>query len=283
MCGPLYSYRSASGLGRAAFARRCRELLAVSKRVREQDRILIVDDACTTARPSRGRSPRQADRARLRGARCSCDSNGHRRQRRKREGGACLVLVLRLAPFWRSPISTASGVSVGHAAGNPAPRLPRSRGMQHRWPPLCAAAQLPLVGRQSFSEGNKWATDETESRRARTNSSPGIEPNPEPRRAPPNSPRGLRNRRSLVRVQSGAPWLLLIVSMKKDRLSSGGRWLGLDPLSASGVGSGAHVSMASSGGGSGGIGCFALGRKSKRAVRPPDEKRRLWERTPRCE
>ena len=37
-----------------------------------------------------------------------------------------------------------------------------------------------------------------------TNTSPHIEPNPEPRRAPPNSPRGLRNRRSQVRILSGA-------------------------------------------------------------------------------
>ena len=52
--------------------------------------------------------------------------------------------------------------------------------------------------------GNKRATDGTESNRAQTNSSPGIEPNPEPRRAPPNSGRGLRNRRSQVRILSGA-------------------------------------------------------------------------------
>jgi SnoaL-like domain len=45
----------------------------------------------------------------------------------------------------------------------------------------------------------------TESRRTQTNLSPDIEPNPEPRRAPPNSRRGLRNRRSQVRILSGAP------------------------------------------------------------------------------
>jgi hypothetical protein len=52
--------------------------------------------------------------------------------------------------------------------------------------------------------GNKRATDGTESRRTQTSSSPDIEPNPEPRRAPPSSRRGLRNRRSQVRILSGA-------------------------------------------------------------------------------
>ena len=52
--------------------------------------------------------------------------------------------------------------------------------------------------------GNKRATDGTESSRTQTNSNPEIEPNPERRRAPPNSRRGLRNRRSQVRILSGA-------------------------------------------------------------------------------
>ena len=50
-----------------------------------------------------------------------------------------------------------------------------------------------------FGVGNKRATDGTESSRTQTNSSPGIGPNLEPRRAPPNCRRGLRNRRSQVR------------------------------------------------------------------------------------
>jgi hypothetical protein len=82
-------------------------------------------------------------------------------------------------------------------------------------------------------------------------------------------------------VSSPRATLLLFVSMKKGRLSSDGRWSGSSRQFA--VWSGAHVSMASSSGGPGEIGCFALGRKSKRAVRPPDEKRRLSERTPHCE
>ena len=60
------------------------------------------------------------------------------------------------------------------------------------------------VGKGGEHMGNKRATDGTESRRTPTSSSPGIEPNPEPRRAPPNSRRGLRNRRSQVRIRSGA-------------------------------------------------------------------------------
>jgi hypothetical protein len=52
--------------------------------------------------------------------------------------------------------------------------------------------------------GNKRATDGTESRRTRTSSSSATEPNPERRRTPPNSRRGLRNRRSQVRILSGA-------------------------------------------------------------------------------
>jgi hypothetical protein len=54
------------------------------------------------------------------------------------------------------------------------------------------------------SRTSSSAPDGTESRRAQTNSNPKIEPNPELRRAPPNSPRGLRNRRSQVRILSGA-------------------------------------------------------------------------------
>ena len=56
----------------------------------------------------------------------------------------------------------------------------------------------------SNARGNKRATDGTESSRTQTNSSPDMEPNPEPRRAPPNSQCGLRNRRSQVRILSGA-------------------------------------------------------------------------------
>ena len=52
--------------------------------------------------------------------------------------------------------------------------------------------------------GNKRATDGTESIRTQTSASPAAEPNAEPRRAPPNSRRGLRNRRSQVRILSGA-------------------------------------------------------------------------------
>ena len=52
--------------------------------------------------------------------------------------------------------------------------------------------------------GNKRATDGTESRRTLTSSNPDIEPNPEPRRTPPKTRRGLRNRRSQVRILSGA-------------------------------------------------------------------------------
>ena len=40
--------------------------------------------------------------------------------------------------------------------------------------------------------------------RTQTRASLGLEPNPEPRRTPPNSRRGLRNRRSQVRILSGA-------------------------------------------------------------------------------
>src|SRR5215208_1138349 len=57
---------------------------------------------------------------------------------------------------------------------------------------------------QIIGEGNERATDGTESSRTQTSADPDIEPNPEPRRAPPNSRRGLRNRRSQVRILSGA-------------------------------------------------------------------------------
>jgi hypothetical protein len=50
--------------------------------------------------------------------------------------------------------------------------------------------------------------------------------------------------------------------MKGDLVSTGGRWFELDLLSAFGVWSNAHVSMASWSGGSGEIGVFARGRKS---------------------
>ena len=71
--------------------------------------------------------------------------------------------------------------------------------------------------------------------------------------------------------------LLLFVSMKEDWLSmvvgGGGR-----PPWCCGW-SGAHVSIASSTGGPGEMGGRPRGRKSKRAVRRPDEKRRLPERS----
>jgi hypothetical protein len=72
-------------------------------------------------------------------------------------------------------------------------------------PRLSNRSRLDPVGRaRLLQKGNKRATERTESRRTQTNSSPGIEPNPEPRRTPPNFRRGLRNRRSQVRILSGA-------------------------------------------------------------------------------
>ena len=56
----------------------------------------------------------------------------------------------------------------------------------------CGAAEM----REGSAVGNKRATDGTESSRTPDESQPAIEPNPEPRRAPPHSRRGLRNRRS---------------------------------------------------------------------------------------
>jgi hypothetical protein len=64
----------------------------------------------------------------------------------------------------------------------------------------CGAAEM----REGSGVGNKRATDGTESSRTPDESQPAIEPNPEPRRAPPNSRHGLRNRRSQVRNLSGA-------------------------------------------------------------------------------
>ena len=66
------------------------------------------------------------------------------------------------------------------------------------------SASTPTRYVRGSAVGNKRATDGTGSSRTQTNSSPGIEPNPEPRRAPPNSRRGLRNRRSQVRNLSDA-------------------------------------------------------------------------------
>jgi hypothetical protein len=74
-----------------------------------------------------------------------------------------------------------------------------------------------------------------------------------------------------------------IVSMKKGSVSSSVGSSASGSSRGLGVWSSAHVSMASSSGGSGEIGTFARGRMSKRAVRPPDEKRRLVERTPHLE
>jgi hypothetical protein len=74
----------------------------------------------------------------------------------------------------------------------------------HQERALSIGPPLPTRCVREALMGNKRATDGTEFSRAQTNSSRGIEPNPEPRRAPPNSIRGLRNRRSQVRILSGA-------------------------------------------------------------------------------
>ena len=67
-----------------------------------------------------------------------------------------------------------------------------------------------------------------------------------------------------VRMRRPCARLLLLVSMKKGCLSTGGRWFWVRDLAWVGeMWSDAHVSMASSAGGSGEIGCFARGRKSK--------------------
>ena len=83
------------------------------------------------------------------------------------------------------------------------------------------------------------------------------------------------------RVGDRSP-LPLFVSMKKGLVSTDGRQSVL--LSLSVLWSNAHVSMASSAGGSGEIGTFARGRMSEKGrSMPPDEKRRLGERTPHLE
>ena len=94
----------------------------------------------------------------------------------------------------RESWSEAAPLWAGLAAGNPYHQGGSARPDE--------TTRLPLT--REASEGNKRATDGTESSRTQTNSNPGLEPNPEPRRAPPNSRRGLRNRRSQVRILSGA-------------------------------------------------------------------------------
>ena len=69
-----------------------------------------------------------------------------------------------------------------------------------------------------------------------------------------------------------------IVSMKKGELSMALMLWALGPFGPWGVASGAHLSMACSAAGQGGIGGRLRGLKSKRAVRRPDEKRSLPER-----
>src|ERR1035438_5822069 len=68
---------------------------------------------------------------------------------------------------------------------------------------------------------------------------------------------------------------LLLVSMKEGWLSIGSVVSGSGSFRGLVVGSGAHLSIASSVGGLGDIGGRPRGRNSKRAVRRPDEKRRL--------
>jgi hypothetical protein len=103
-------------------------------------------------------------------------------------------------------------------------------------------AKQQCVGVTSdLDEGNKRATDGTESRRAQTNSNPKIEPNPELRRAPPNSSRGLRNRRSQVRILSGALRVWLhepsfgldgALRRRAQRSESPSRSFGLSPVTS---------------------------------------------------
>ena len=83
-----------------------------------------------------------------------------------------------------------------HAKRHRESRLRREQGLR----------LVPSIQRDAWGSagGQQRATDGTESSRTQTGASPGIEPNSEPRRAPPNSRRGLRNRRSQVRILSGA-------------------------------------------------------------------------------
>jgi hypothetical protein len=85
-------------------------------------------------------------------------------------------------------------------------------------------------------------------------------------------------------VAGMSPGLLpLFVSMKKGRVSSGGEWSLVRVLVPVGGLEQCSCLYGLLAGGSGGIGASAPGRKSQRAVRPPDEKRRLAERTLLCE
>ncbi len=78
------------------------------------------------------------------------------------------------------------------------------------------------------------------------------------------------------------PRLVVVVSMKKGGLSNGDGGAGSWASRGLVVGSGAHLSIASSSGGPGVIGGRLRGRNSKRAVRRPDEEWRLPEREQRA-
>jgi hypothetical protein len=87
--------------------------------------------------------------------------------------------------------------------------------------------------------------------------------------------RDCRNERSKQASDGSRPTRLSLVSMKEDRLSSGFAVWASGSSPGLMCASGAHLSIASSVGGPGDIGGRPRGRNSKRAVKRPDEKRRL--------